>query len=471
MALSFATLAARRSTVASGTRCLSVAAESFPAFISNAPATEVSTLNNGLRVASEGGHGETATVGVWIDAGSRNETAANNGVAHFLEHMTFKGTSKRTQYQLEVEIENMGGHLNAYTSREQTVYYAKVFKDDVPQAMEVLSDILLNSTHDPAAINKERDVILREMQEVQMQTEEVIFDCLHETAYQGGGLHRTILGPVENINSITQNDLSDYIKAHYTAPRMVVAGAGAVDHTQLTQLSEQYFGNLPTAPAAGLTVPVDTARFVGSDVRFREDDMGVAHVAVAWESAGVCDPSSFPLMVMQTLIGQWTRTSSGGKNMASRLANIAAEDELCQSFMSFNTQYKDTGLFGVYAVCEPKTVADMMHHVFEKCRDLCNNLTDEEVARAKTQLKSSLLMQMDGSSPTCEDIGRQMLTYGRRMTPAEMFTRIDNVTVEAVENAANSFINDQDVACAAIGAIHGLPDYNWMRRRTYSVLR
>merc|ERR1719506_3260218 len=178
--------------------------------------TIVTSLPNKMRVASEATGGETATVGVWIDTGSRYETDSNNGVAHFLEHMAFKGTSKRTQLQLETEVENMGGHLNAYTSREQTVYYAKVLKKDVPKAVELLSDILTNSTFSEAAVERERDVILREMEEVEGITEEVIFDMLHEAAYVGTPLSRTILGPVENIKSLMADDIQKYVKTHYT---------------------------------------------------------------------------------------------------------------------------------------------------------------------------------------------------------------------------------------------------------------
>lgn len=245
---------------------ISASTPRFPDYVLRAPTTDVTTLDSGLRVASETVQGsETATVGVWIDAGSRYETAANNGVAHFLEHLSFKGTAKRTQQQLEVEIENMGGHLNAYTSREQTVYFAKVFKNDLKKAVEILSDILLHSKLEDGAIERERDVILREMSEINKQQEELVLDHLHATAYQGTGLGRTILGPEENIRSLTRKDLVDYIQQHYTAPRMVIAAAGAVQHTELCDLASEYFGNVPTVPAGGLDVAMDPAIFTGSD--------------------------------------------------------------------------------------------------------------------------------------------------------------------------------------------------------------
>lgn len=218
-------------------------------------------------------YGETAAVGVWIDAGSRYETATNNGAAHFLEHMAFKGTKNRTQRQLEVEIENLGAHLNAYTSREQTVYYARVFKNDVPKAVEILADILQNSLLDEAAITRERDVILREGVEVSKNFEEVILDELHSTAFMGTGLGRTILGPDDNVRNLTRNDLLDYTKTHYTADRFVIAAAGAVDHKQLVDLTEKHFGGLKAGSGEYKPEP---ALFTGSDKRIRYDSMNVS---------------------------------------------------------------------------------------------------------------------------------------------------------------------------------------------------
>merc|ERR1711976_221703 len=200
-------------------------------YLVNNPPTEVSVIDNGMRVATE--DSGAPTVGLWIDTGSRYETAANNGVAHFLEHMAFKGTSKRSQTDLELEVENIGAHLNAYTSREQTVFYAKCFSQDISRAVEILSDIIQHSKFGEIEIERERGVILREMQEVESNLQEVVFDHLHAVAYQGTPLGRTILGPTANIKSMTRDDLVTYIQTHYKGPRMVMAGAGGVNHQEL----------------------------------------------------------------------------------------------------------------------------------------------------------------------------------------------------------------------------------------------
>lgn len=429
------------------------------------PETKTTTLPNGLRVASETSLGETATVGVWINTGSRYETPETNGVAHFLEHMLFKGTGKRSRVQLEQEVENLGAHLNAYTSREQTVFYAKVNKGDVPQAMDILADILTNSTYTEDAIEREREVILREMQEVEGQMEEVIFDRLHETAYRGTMLGHTILGPTENIKSISRAMITDYVNTHYTAPRMVVAGAGAVDHGDLVKLSEKLFGSVPSA---GKREPhMERARFTGSDIRIRYDDMPLAHVALAFPTAGWNDPDSFTLLAIQTLLGSWAQGQTGGADSSSDLISSIVKQDLATSVTAFNTHYSDTGLSGVYAVAHQYDLDNLMYEITRVMTGLAYGVDELLLEEAKNQLKISCLSQLDGSTVICEDIGRQMITYGRRMHPTEVLTRIDAIDVAAVQNCANRYYYDRCHALAAMGPIYELPDYDWIRRKSY----
>ncbi|KAI4339672.1 hypothetical protein MLD38_024587 [Melastoma candidum] len=434
-----------------------------------APETRVTTLPNGLRVATESNlAAHTATVGVWIDAGSRFETEETNGTAHFLEHMIFKGTEKRTARQLEEEIENMGGHLNAYTSREQTTYYAKVMDKDVNQALDILADILQNSRFEENRITRERDVILREMEEVEGQTEEVIFDHLHATAFQYSPLGRTILGPAQNIKTITKAHLQNYIKTHYTAPRMVIAASGAVKHEDVVDQVKKLFTKLSDDPTtATQLVTKEPAIFTGSEVRMIDDDVPIAQFAVAFEGASWTDPDAIPLMVMQAMLGSWNKSAGGGKHMGSELVQRVGINEIAESMMAFNTNYKDTGLFGVYAVAKADCLDDLAWAIMHETTKLAYRVSEEDVTRARNQLKSSLLLHIDGTSPVAEDIGRQLLTYGRRIPFAELFARIDAVNASTVKRVANRFLNDRDIAIAAMGPIQGLPDYNWFRRRTY----
>ncbi|CAA6662949.1 unnamed protein product [Spirodela intermedia] len=437
--------------------------------ILSAPETRVTTLASGLRVATESTlASRTATVGVWIDAGSRFETEETNGTAHFLEHMIFKGTESRTVRQLEEEIENMGGHLNAYTSREQTTYYAKVTAEDVPKALEILADILQNSSFSEARINRERDVILREMEEVEGQAEEVIFDHLHATAFQYTPLGRTILGPAQNIKTITQQHLKDYISSHYTAPRMVISAAGAVKHEDIVGQVEKLFTKLSDNPTtASQLVAKEPAFFTGSEVRIIDDDVPLAQFAVAFNGASWTDPDSIALMVMQSMLGSWNKNAGGGKHMGSELVQRIAINDIADSMMAFNTNYKDTGLFGVYAIAKPDCLDDLAYAIMYEISKLSYRVSDADVYRARNQLKSSLQLHIDGTSAVAEDIGRQLLTYGRRLPIAELFARIDAVDASTVKRVANRFIFDQDIAIAAMGPIQSLPDYNWFRRRTY----
>ncbi|KAK9469830.1 Metalloenzyme, LuxS/M16 peptidase-like protein [Lipomyces arxii] len=435
--------------------------------------TQYTTLKNGLTVATEESpYAQTATVGVWIDAGSRAETEANNGTAHFLEHLAFKGTNKRTQTELEQEIENLGAHLNAYTSRENTVYYAKAFKDDVPKTVEILSDILQNSKLAPGSIERERDVILRESEEVEKQYEEVVFDHLHAVAFQGQALGRTILGPKENILSITRDDLTSYIGSNYKADRMVLVGTGAVNHDALVSLAEKEFGSLSSSDEALMLGSPRTAKpqFVGSEVRIRDDTLPFAHIAIAFEGVSWSDPDYYTALVAQAVVGNWDRTLGNGSFLGSKLTYDVAENHLANSFMSFSTSYSDTGLWGIYLITQNLTaIDDLTYVVFKEWRRLSTSVTETEVERAKAQLKASLLLSLDGTTAVAEDIGRQLVTTGLRVPTSQIESIVDAISVKDVQAFAQKFLWDKDIAVCALGSIEGLYDYNRLRNQTASL--
>merc|ERR1712127_165189 len=430
-----------KSLVKAAQRSMSAKAGNLGEFLLNVPPTDISVLDNGMRVATENSGASTATVGLWIDTGSRYENANNNGVAHFFE--------------------NMGAHLNAYTSREQTVFYAKCLTSDLGNAVEILADILNNSKFGEQEIERERGVILREMQEGEMNLQEVVFDHLHAVAYQG-----TILGPAKNIKSISRDDLTHYIQTHYKGPRMVLAGAGGVDHSKLCELAEKNFGKIGTS--APNESPIDmNCRYTGSDVRVRDDTMPLAHVAIAVEGCGWTNPDNIPLMVANTLIGNWDRAMGGGANNSSPLASYCAESGFAHSFQSFNTCYKDTGLWGIYFVTDAYNQENMVFNIQQEWMRLATSITDFEVNRAKNLLKTNMLLQLDGTTPVCEGIGRQMLCYGRRMPQHELEARIDAVDAALIKDTCYKYIYDRCPAIAAVGPIENLPDYNRVRAGMY----
>lgn len=461
------------STLKAGMR-LPAASRMLATFAARQPVTQVSTLPNGLTVATEATPGaQTATVGAWIDAGSRSENERNNGTAHFLEHLAFKGTNRRTQHQLEVEVENLGAHLNAYTSREQTVYYAKAFRNDVGKAVDIVADILQNSKLDAGAVERERDVILREQEEVAKLPEEVVFDYLHEVAFQGSSLGRTILGPKENIMSIQRDDLTNYIREKYTADRIVLVGAGGVEHEELVKLAEQHFSSLPVSsnplPLGESFHP--EARFVGSEVRVRDDTSPTINFAIAVEGASWRSPDYFPLLVLQAMFGNWDRSLGAAPLVSSRLSHIVSTNNLANSFTHFSTSYSDTGLWGVYLVSENySNLDDLVHFTLKEWQRASTGPSATDVERAKAQLKASLLLGLDGSTAVAEDIGRQLVTTGKRFTPQQIEQAIDAITPLEIQRVAQKYIWDKDIAIAATGRVEGLFDYNRIRNDMSTLL-
>ncbi|CAE8645224.1 unnamed protein product [Polarella glacialis] len=433
------------------------------------PPTQITEFNNGLRIASQYTSDETVTVGVWIDAGSRFETKESNGTAHFLEHMAFKGTKRRNRIQLEKEIENMGGHLNAYTSREQTVYYAKCFKDDLKQGVDILADILQNSTLDQAHLDFERGVILREMEEVEKTVEEVIFDRLHLTAFHDSPLGYTILGPVENIQSITRDQLREYIQQNYRSDRIVVAAAGPVDHAELARYSAELFSGFQRS--VGPPRKEEKPSFCGAELLYGSHEEGqLAHFAVGYEGVPWTHPDSITFMVLQSIIGNYKRNEGlvPAKLSGNRLTNSIANNlgPGAESFAAFNTCYKDTGLFGFYGQSDEATLDSYMDELLFAVSGLAFNVTDEEVERGKRQLKTTLFGSLDSTTAIAEDIGRQLLVYGRRIPISELLLRLDAIDTSEVKRVARQHLLGKDIAVTALGPLDRMPALADLRRRT-----
>ncbi|UKK00104.2 mitochondrial processing peptidase [Theileria orientalis] len=437
----------------------------------NQPPCHVTTLKNGLRVATVWMPGYSSTVGVWIDSGSRFETPETNGAAHFLEHMIFKGTKSRTRQQLEEQIEHKGAHLNAYTSREQTAYYARCFNNDVPWCTELLSDILQNSLIDSDIMETEKHVILREMEEVEKSHEEVLFDRLHMAAFRDDSLGYTILGPVENIKNMQREYLLDYVRRNYTADRMVLCGVGNFDHDKFVALAEKEFSTVPKATSK---VVFEKPYFVGSELVERDDTMGpYGYIAVALEGLPWNSPDSVVLMLMQSIIGTYNKSNEGivpGKVSGNRTIHAIANRMTvgCAEFYSaFNTCYKDTGLFGFYCKADEVAVEHCVGELMFGITSLSYSVTDEEVERAKRQLMLQFLSSTESTSNVAEEVARQILVYGRRMPVAEFLLRLEKIDAEEVKRVAWKYLHDSEVALTAVGALHGLHPLHELRQKTF----
>lgn len=423
------------------------------------------TLANGLTVCSEVMPGtRTATVGVWINAGSRADTNANLGTAHFLEHLAFKGTNRRNQHQLELEIENLGSQINAYTSRENTVYYTKCLEGDIDQNVDILSDLLTGLKLEPKAIENERNVILQESDEVDKMYDEVVFDHLHEVCYPNQDLGRTILGPREKIRTINRKDLVDYITSNYRGERMALIGVGDVDHEALVKMGEKYFTKItPLGEGQGLNhgdVPV----FFGGEKRVQDDLMPTTHVAIAVEGALWSAPDFFCALVANGIIGTWDRGVGIGSDSPSQLAKTAATGgpggtPIANNYMAYTTSYADTGLQGVYFTTESGTDLSLLTQAvlkeWKRLRD--GDITEEEVERSKAQLKAALVLGLDDLTAIAEDIGRQLVNTGYRLLPEETFARVENISKQDIIDWANWRLKGVPVAVAAVGHLQSLP--------------
>ncbi len=406
---------------------------------------EVHTLPNGLRIVTEHMPGlKSASIGVWIMAGGRHEREDQNGIAHFLEHMAFKGTTSRNALQIAEAIEDVGGYINAYTSREMTAYYARVLEDDVGLALDVISDIVLNPVFDQKEIEVERHVILQEIGQAHDTPDDVVFDWLQEAAYPGQPMGRTILGPAERVKGFSREDLSHFVAERYGTGHMIVSAAGSVDHDAIVKAAERIFGHLVDHD----TPDVEPAAFGGGE---RREDKGLeqVHFTLGFEVPGYRDPALYTSQIYASVLG-------GG--MSSRLFQEAREVRgLCYSIFAQASAYADSGLLTIYAGTGSEEIGELSELTIDLMRQSAENVSPGEGARARAPMKAGLLMGLESASSRAERIARLLAIWGRVPTLDETVEKIDAVTTGDVRDFAGHLAGRGVAAMAIYGPLSRAP--------------
>ncbi len=407
----------------------------------------ITSLDSGLRVVTDRLDSvETASLGVWVGFGTRNESAEINGIAHLLEHMAFKGTARRSALAIAEEIEAVGGHLNAYTGRESTVYYARVLKADVPLAVDILADILQHAALDPEELARERSVVLQEIGQAWDTPDDIVFDCFQATAYPDQPLGWPVLGSAETVRRLSREALFDCLGTHYGGPRMVLAASGNLDHDRLVDLAAGAFRRLPAVPPA-IAAP---ATYHGGDFR-QSRDLEQLHLVLGFRGLGYHDPDFYTESVLSTLLG-------GG--MSSRLfQEIRERRGLVYSIYSFTSFYGDDGLIGVYAGTGADEIGELVPVLCDEIARVAADVRPAEVDRARAQLRATILMGLESTMARCEHLGHHMLVHGRPVPIDEIMARLDAVDAAAVSRVAGRLFGSAPTV-AAIGPIGNLESYD-----------
>ncbi len=409
------------------------------------------TLPNGFRIVTEDMPGlKSASVGIWVGAGGRHELPQQNGIAHFLEHMAFKGTKRRSALQIAEEIEDVGGYINAYTSREMTAYYARCLSADVPRALDVISDIVLNPVFRKADIETERHVILQEIGQALDTPDDIIFDWLHEVSYPDQPFGRTILGPEERVSSFNRKDFEAFVGQHYGPDQMILSAAGGVDHDAVVAAAESIFGGLRQVGAA----KVAPARFGGGERR-EVKDLEQVHFALSFEAPGYRDDKVYTAQVYATAMG-------GG--MSSRLFQKIREDRgLCYSIYAQSGAYEDTGQVTIYAGTSKEEIGDLTQLAIDELKRAADDMTDAEVARSRAQLRAGLLMGLESPSSRAERNARLLSIWGRVPDVDEAVAKIDAVGTADVRAYAAE-LTASKAALALYGPVAKAPGIEAIRR-------
>jgi predicted Zn-dependent peptidase len=407
----------------------------------------IDRLANGITVASELiPHVESVSLGFWLKAGSRNERADEHGIAHLLEHMAFKGTARRSAEQIAVEIENVGGEINAATSTENTSYFARVLKDDLPLAVDILCDILTDSQFDEAELEREKHVILQEIGAAHDTPDDVVFDKFGETAWSGQLIGRSILGTPDSVQSISSRQLRDFVRREYFGERMVIVAAGKVDHAALLRLIEDRLGAMPARHAS--PAAIIPATYTGGEFRSVRDLMD-AQIVIGFEGKANLARDFYASQVLAMLLG-------GG--MSSRLFQQVREKRgLCYSIYAFHWSFSDTGLFGVHAATQKEDVAELLAVIRDELARSVESIDTAEVDRARAQFRAGLLMSQESAVSRSGQIGRQLLLHGRTLDMQETMDRLAAITPARLTDLAARTFFGTPATLAALGPIEHLP--------------
>ena len=402
---------------------------------------EVTKLASGLTVATERmPHLETATLGVWVGAGSRSERAEEHGISHLLEHMAFKGTTTRSARRIAEEIEAVGGEINAATSVENTCYYARILADDLPLSVDILSDILTRSVFDPEELERECHVVLQEIGAADDAPEDLVFDMLQERAFHGQPIGRPILGTPETVASFGREHLTTYLDRHYLSTRAVISAAGLVDHDEVVALVERHFAELPTGTAPA----EEPATYLGGDVR-EVRDLSEAQVTLAFEGRPYASPDHHAAQILATVLG-------GG--MSSRLfQEIREKQGLCYSISAFHWGYRETGLFGIHAATGEGDLDRLMAGLADEIARSVEALDEAEIRRAKAQLRAGLLMSLESPVSRAGQIARQMLIWGRPLTTREILEGVEAVDRAQLLRLAGEIFHGSPATLALVGPV------------------
>ena len=402
---------------------------------------------NGLIIATDKiSDVETVAVEILVKSGSRNEIKENNGISHFLEHMAFKGTPSRSAKDIAEEFDMIGGHFNAYTSRAETVYHAKVLKQDLKKAVDVLTDIFLNSNFEEKELEKEREVILQELYMTRDNPDDIVFDYFQETAFPKQSLGRSILGTEEFIKSLTRESLLHYFKNQYSTKNTIISAAGNFDTDTFTGLIDEKFKDFRNKEV----LECKPGKYTGGELHVQKD-LEQSQFLLGFEGISYLDEAFYNIQILSIILG-------GG--MSSRLfQEIREKRGLVYTISSFASSYSDCGIFGIYSALDPNNINLLIDLIIEQLHLITEKIDDKEFNKAKAQVKASLFMSMESSTARAKRLGSNFAMFGRYISNDEILGKIDRTSIQSLKNMAKMIIKS-NVTITTLGKVANIYSYN-----------